>query len=66
MLDGGAADLVLNNQLTVVIQHTRSSDDVLGLEAESKGCAQLVGLVTVGDQAELAAADVVAGVTGDV
>ena len=66
MLDGGAADLVLNNQLTAVVQLARRSNEMLGLEADAKGCAQLVRLVTVGDQADLAAADVVAGVTGDV
>ena len=66
MLDGGAADLVLNYQLAGVIQLSTCSNEVLGLKAEADSRTQLIRLATVGDKADFGGADVFAGVTGDV
>ena len=58
MLDGGAADLVLNNQLAGVIQLSTCSNEVLGLKGEADSRTQLIRLATVGDKADLGGADV--------
>ena len=62
MLNHLVVDLVLDNQLSESVGIASCCNQVLGFEGQTEGCAELVGLIAMGDVRQTPAGDVVAGI----